>query len=87
MSRELFEEHLRYFPIPTFDLLVQLPDHDNGIVIARRRIAPYAGKWALPGLRMWKGESIDDTLRRIARTELGIEVNTADKQLNRTVRG
>jgi len=81
VPKEVFNEHLRFFPIATFDLLVQLPDQDDGIALLRRRIAPYAGKWALPGLRMLKGESIDDTLQRIAERELGVGVDTDSKQL------
>lgn len=81
VSKEIFDEHLRHFPIATFDLLVQLPDHDNGIAVLRRRIAPYAGKWALPGLRMLKGESINDTLHRVAERELGIALVPDSKEL------
>jgi len=70
--KELFDKMLRYMPIPTFDLLVQYGD--QGVVVVKRKIAPYKDVWALPGLRMHKRESIDDTLRRIARQELGFQL-------------
>lgn len=76
--REAFETVLEWAVIPTFDLVISLGD--RGVVVARRKIAPYQGLWALPGLRMHKPESIDDTLRRIARDELGIEIDPAERQ-------
>jgi ADP-ribose pyrophosphatase YjhB (NUDIX family) len=77
--REVFEQILEYMPIATFDLVVEVGG--RGVVLVRRTIAPYRGVWALPGLRMLKGEGIDDTLRRIARAELGLEIETAGKVL------
>lgn len=77
--REVFERMLEYSVIPTFDLVIDVPE--RGVLIVRRKIAPYAGKWALPGLRMYKYESIDDTLARIAKQETGIEVDVDNKLL------
>jgi len=77
--REAFEQMLEYFVVPTFDLVIDVPD--RGVLLVRRKIAPYAGKWALPGLRMYKNEGIDDTLARIAEQEVGIEVDLDNKKL------
>src|SRR4051812_17911368 len=77
--RPLFEQMLEYAVIPTFDLVIAYGS--QGVVVVRRRIAPYKGVWALPGLRMMKPEGIDDTLRRIARDELGLDVDPAQKTL------
>jgi 8-oxo-dGTP pyrophosphatase MutT (NUDIX family) len=76
--REVFDQILEWAVIPTFDLVVEVGDQ---VVIVRRKIAPYRNVWALPGLRMLKGESIDDCLARIARQELGIEVDLANKAM------
>ncbi len=76
--REVFEQILEWAVIPTFDLVVVVGDQ---VAIVRRKIAPYRNVWALPGLRMLKGESIDDCLARIARQELGIDVDVANKVL------
>lgn len=75
--REIFEQILEYAVIPTFDLLLEMPD--GGVVLARRTIAPYKDVWALPGLRMFKPEEIDDTLKRIARNEVGVEIEPANR--------
>lgn len=77
--REVFEQMLEFMPIPTFDLIIQYGD--EGVIVAKRKIAPYKNVWALPGLRMYKGESINDTLQRIAADELGLEIPVAKKQL------
>lgn len=71
--REAFETILEWAVIPTFDLVLSYGD--QGVILCRRKIAPYKGVWALPGLRMFKPENIDDTLARIAKAELGLDVD------------
>lgn len=76
--REIFEQILHYAVIPTFDLILDI--QDKGVILVRRKIAPYKGSWALPGLRMMKPERIDDTLIRIARQEAGLSLDPSTKQ-------
>lgn len=71
--KKIFDQILEWTVIPTFDLVIQYGN--EGVIIVKRKIAPYKNQWALPGLRMFKGENIDDTLRRIARDELGLEID------------
>jgi ADP-ribose pyrophosphatase YjhB (NUDIX family) len=71
--REIFEQILEYAVIPTFDLIVHFEGW--GVILVRRSIAPYRNTWALPGLRMMKPEGIEDTLKRIARAEIGVEID------------
>lgn len=49
--------------------------------MVKRKTAPDKNVWALPGLRMYKGESINDTLVRIAQDELGLQIDPSTKQL------
>jgi ADP-ribose pyrophosphatase YjhB (NUDIX family) len=77
--REVFEQLLEWSVIPTFDLVVELPEGD-GVVLVRRTIPPYEKCWALPGLRMFKGEGIDDVISRIAEDELGVQVDVDGKR-------
>ncbi|HSX28736.1 MAG TPA: NUDIX domain-containing protein [Candidatus Saccharimonadales bacterium] len=77
--REVFEQILEWAVIPTFDLVIEI--EDKGYLMVRRTIEPYKNVWALPGLRMYKDEGIDDTLIRIARQEVGIDINPKDKVL------
>lgn len=70
---------MKYMPIPTFDLIIEYGS--KGVIVVKRKIEPYKNVWALPGLRMYKGESINDTLQRIAKNELGLKINAKEKQL------
>lgn len=77
--REIFEQMLEYMVIPTFDLVI---DYDGqGVIIVRRKLAPYKDVWALPGLRIFKGEDIDDALIRIAQNEVGLLIDPSKKVL------
>ncbi len=75
--REIFEQILEWGVIPTFDLIVEW--EDSKVVLVKRRLAPYQNQWALPGLRMFKGENIEDTLLRIAKQELGLKINPLER--------
>lgn len=76
--RDVFEKILEYAVIPTFDLIIEC--RNQGVVLVRRKIAPYKNTWALPGLRMMKPEGIGVTLARIALQEVGVEID-ADTRL------
>lgn len=76
--REDFETILKWSVIPTFDLV--LVYGNEGVIIVKRTIPPYRNQWALTGLRMLKGENIDETLKRIANQELGLNIDTKDKE-------
>lgn len=75
--REVFETILEWSVLPTFDLLIEYGD--KGIVVLKRTIEPYKNVWALPGLRMYKGEGINDTIKRIAEQELGIVIDPEER--------
>jgi hypothetical protein len=77
--KKIFNQILRWSVIATFDLIIEC--EDKGIFILKRTNAPYKNQWALPGLRILKSESIDDTLGRIAKDELGLKINTSKKIL------
>lgn len=77
--REIFEQILEWAVIPTFDLLIEV--EAGQVVIVHRKIQPYGNTWALPGLRMYKPESIKDALERIARNELGLSIDAASAEL------
>ena len=76
--REAFETVLEWGVIPTFDLIIEYGD--KGVVMLKRTIDPYKGVWALPGLRMMKPEGIDDTLTRVAKAELGLDIDPQKRE-------
>ena len=75
--QEVFDSILQYAVIPTFDLILDTP---NGILLVRRQIEPYKNRWALPGLRMLKGETPNTCIERIGRTEVGLELDAGKKE-------
>jgi ADP-ribose pyrophosphatase YjhB (NUDIX family) len=78
LSRRAFELLLENGVMPTFDIILK---SKKGVVFVKRKIPPYKNVWALPGLRMFKGESINETLSRILKQELGITANLSNKIL------
>lgn len=76
--REVFAQILEYMPIATFDVILYKPDYS--VLMLKRTIAPYQNVWALPGLRMLKGETIDDTLRRVVHHEAGLVIDPSHKR-------
>jgi ADP-ribose pyrophosphatase YjhB (NUDIX family) len=75
--KEIFEQILSWMVIPTFDLIIEY--NDQGIIIVKRKIAPYKNKRALPWLRIYKWENIDDVIERIVLQELGLTINVKTK--------
>lgn len=70
---EVWEATKEWFPISTIDLVIQYGN--QGVIIVRRKLAPYKDVWAFPGLRVLRGETDEEAIKRIARDELGLEVN------------
>lgn len=52
-----------------------LVEHDGGVLLARRTNEPLEGRWFWPGSRLYKGEGLEPAARRVARQELGLEIN------------
>ncbi|MBA7708452.1 GDP-mannose mannosyl hydrolase [subsurface metagenome] len=64
-------------PLVGVELIVH---KDNKMLICKRKVGPGKGKWALPGGRVQKDETLQHAVLRKAKEELGIEVKI-DKQL------
>jgi len=47
---------------------------EKGVLLGKRTHDPYKNLFALPGGRMFFGESVDDAIRRIAKNEIGVNV-------------
>lgn len=77
--KEIFEQLLKWFVVPTFDLVIEI--ENTGFVLVKRKIEPYKNQWALPGLRMYKGESINESVARIAKQEVGLNIDVSKKIL------
>jgi colanic acid biosynthesis protein WcaH len=63
-------------PIVSVDLIVLTPD---GVVLGRRENEPAKGLWFVPGGRVQKGERLAEAAQRVARDELGVEVDVRER--------
>lgn len=56
-------------PIPTVDIIMEI---NNGIVLVKRKNPPYG--WAIPGGFIEYGESAEESARREAKEETGLDI-------------
>lgn len=62
-------------PIVSVDLVVLT---DDGVVLAKRTNEPAKGEWFVPGGRVRKGERLENAVHRVAKEELGIEIEIVE---------
>ena len=58
-------------PILCVDVLIV---RNRQVLLVNRKIEPLAGQWWTPGGRMLRGESIRESVKRIAKAETGLRV-------------
>ncbi len=58
-------------PRLTVELIIQSGD---GILLTKRSIEPYIGMWHIPGGTVYYKETLTEAVNRVAKEELGIEV-------------
>ena len=73
---EQFAEFLKRLPQVSVELFLE---SDRGVLLLRRTNEPAAGEWFLPGTRLFKGETFEAATKRLAREELGVDVDTKSR--------
>lgn len=68
---KLFSEFLARMPEVCVELVLE---HDGKVLLVKRTNEPAKGAWFWPGGRLYKGETFLQAVHRIAKEELGIEV-------------
>ncbi len=71
LDDQTFKTVIRSTPLISIDLLVK---KDNKILLGKRINKPARGYLFSPGGRVYKNETIDDAMMRIAKDELNIEL-------------
>ncbi|MXR50436.1 NUDIX domain-containing protein [Halovenus sp. WSH3] len=72
---EAWETIVRNVPIVSVDLIVRT---ESGIVLGKRQNEPAKGEWFIPGGRVLKNETRTEAVHRIAKHELGVEVDVIE---------
>lgn len=73
LSEQEFLETFRNVPRLATNLIVT--DAQGRVLLTRRNIPPFLGSWHFPGSFILKNEPIADAQRRVARDELGLELD------------
>lgn len=47
---------------------------EEGVLLTKREITPYKGMWHIPGGTVYFGETLHQAVERVAKHELGVEV-------------
>jgi ADP-ribose pyrophosphatase YjhB (NUDIX family) len=88
-----FLESFKYAPRPAVNLLIE---RENGkfrklpikeVLLTKRKKQPFAGNWHLPGSFVLKGEALMDCAKRVAKEELGTEIETKVEKVKRLLVG
>jgi colanic acid biosynthesis protein WcaH len=64
---------VKHTPLVSVDLIVSRPNGE--VLLGYRKNKPAQNTWFVPGGKIMKDERISAALRRVARTELGVELN------------
>ena len=67
-----------YSRVPRLCVEVVLAAPERGVVLKLRDIPPNVGAWHIPGGTVLFGESLVDAVKRVARDELGAEVEVGE---------
>ncbi len=68
------EFDLIFSRVPRLCVEVVIVAPERGVLLVRRDIPPNVGAWHIPGGTVLFGEPLVETVRRVARDELGLEV-------------
>ena len=67
-----------YGKVPRLCVDLVIRDGQGAVLLTRRTQEPYIGWWHIPGGRVRKGEPVRWAARRIAMSELGVDIKTGD---------
>ncbi|MFC6725367.1 GDP-mannose mannosyl hydrolase [Halobium palmae] len=67
---------VEHVPLVSVDLLVRDGD---GVVVGKRTNEPAKGEWFVPGGTVLKGERLEAAVHRVAREELGVDVEIEER--------
>jgi len=75
IPEETFAEFLSRLPQVSVELFLET---ERGVLLVRRTNEPAKGEWFWPGTRLYKGERFPNAVRRLAKEELGLDVDVGE---------
>ncbi|MFZ0184380.1 MAG: NUDIX hydrolase [Nitrosotalea sp.] len=69
--KQIYDQFGKYFPFSTVDVIIFQQD---SILLIKRKIIPYKGKWHFPGGLIRKNEKIKDAAKRVVKVELNLDI-------------
>lgn len=82
LSQKDWNHVMKSVPIPCIDLAMRFNGmFEDSFLFIQRSIEPYKGLYAFPGGRILKGEDIEEARLRIARREVGIDIEPYEATL------
>lgn len=75
LTKEEFDSIYSKVPRLNVEIIVQSP---KGIYLTKRSIEPCKGQWHIPGGTVYFGEALLDSVKRVAKKELNIDVKLAE---------
>lgn len=76
---DLFLKSFELAPRMAIDLWIK--NEDGAVLYTKRDVDPYKGLWHLPGSFILVGELVEECVKRLAKEELGLEINGTNFKL------
>lgn len=76
LTEDQLLEVISLAPLVSIDLIIR--DSESRVLMGRRNNMPTAGKWFVPGGRIYKCEELDDAFKEICKAEVGQELLRKD---------
>ncbi len=75
LSSQQFREIYGLVPRLTVEVVIQF---EEGVVLKLRQDSGWLGMWHIPGGTVYMGERLEEAVARVAREELGVEVEVGE---------
>jgi colanic acid biosynthesis protein WcaH len=82
LKKDVFSTVIKNTPLISIDLIIE---NDKGQILLGKRVnEPAFGYWFVPGGRVFKDESLDDTFQRTVKEELNLNIQRKDAIFDKT---
>jgi len=77
-----YDQFVKSFELaPRIAVDLYIKNEDGAILYVKRDVEPFAGMWHFPGSFLLKDETISECTKRIAKEEVGVDLNVEKSKL------